>query len=117
METLEILIAARALIEKPENWAQGIFAADSEGNELPAWSLNANCFCAIGAIARAGKMTNGTACYHPATDALASVLGKKATSAVAEFNDTRSHSDVLDLFDRAIAAASAHREYVGSAQS
>jgi hypothetical protein len=52
MTPLETLKAARQLISDPAKWTQGEFARDVDGNEVKAWSEDATCFCAYGAIQR-----------------------------------------------------------------
>jgi Asp-tRNA(Asn)/Glu-tRNA(Gln) amidotransferase A subunit family amidase len=111
MGTLEILIEARRLIESPDNWTIQEFARDRNGHIAPVASEAAVCFCALGAIARAAKIEAGAACRSPAAEALLSAIGtSKRVGAVSDFNDTRSHPEVLALFDRAIKAA----EHVGA---
>lgn len=84
MNTLEVLIDARALIEKPENWCQEVIQ-------------RGNAFCSLGAI-----------CFLPAPSeslnaALLALELLVPNSCVATFNDTHSHAEVLALYDRAIA--------------
>lgn len=93
------LIAARKLIEKPENWLQGMMAANGDGVWVPPSAPMAVKFCALGAIQRiAGEFRAG-----PVNDAVR--LAAKTTS-LALFNNTHSHAEVLAAFDRAIEAAS-----------
>jgi hypothetical protein len=93
MDAHEILIAARKLIEKPENWTQETSARDAAGRETLPTSPRAVCWCASGAILRAGRADAGNALF-----ALRSVGN------IAHFNDTHTHPEVLALLDKAIEA-------------
>lgn len=94
--TVEILKAARKLIEKPENWTKGEYYRPTE---------NGYCYCAIGALAEAaGVDPDGEV---PGERELANALGSENLWKVVEFNDSHTHSEVLDLFSKAIAAAEA----------
>jgi hypothetical protein len=94
----DILRAARGKIERPENWTQEAFHRDRYGY----WCLSddAVCWCAKGAmLAVRGRfwdldITDGL-------DALTAAAGCYITS----FNDTHTHAEVIDAFDRAIAAS------------
>ena len=100
MTASEVLRNARALIEKPENWTRYLYARDAKGNNAVPQSEEACAWCALGAITRVGG-------YEKA----APVLKRLVRDAdVPHFNDTKSHAEVLDLFDRAIAAAEARGE-------
>jgi hypothetical protein len=101
MNIKEILIAARAKIERPENWTKGVFARDSQGRDVTATSKNAVCWCSLGAITATG------ACYYDeekATRFLRLELDAYENS-ITKFNDLSNHTDVLAMFDRAIAIA------------
>ncbi len=50
MKVSEQLIAAKALISKPENWTQRSYARDADGYTIDPFSTYATCFCALGAI-------------------------------------------------------------------
>lgn len=97
--TAEILKAARKLIEKPENWTQGAFARDGKGRSESI--SRASCFCIIGAIAKVARTNLGSPVPQPVLKA----LGFTAHCRLAQFNDSATHSEVLDLFSKAIAAA------------
>ena len=94
MTTLEVLKAARAKIEKPENWCRGKLK-EYAGDTGPACK-----WCASGAvydICPAGRA------YWDSLDALANLVVDRS---VSRFNDNphTTHSDILALFDKAIAA-------------
>lgn len=96
------LRAARAVIEKPEAWTKFEFARDARGEPASVESSDAVCFCASGAVIRTVPGDR----RGVVVDTLkhASPLG-----AIANFNDDNltAHADILNLFDRAIAAAEA----------
>ena len=88
------LQAARALIDTPDKWCQG---HDREGKDGVFVK-----FCGNGALAHVTNfMTSASHDYEHAYDHLANVAG----TIVSSFNDTHTHAEVLELFDRAIAAA------------
>lgn len=80
----ENLIAAKALIDTPEKWIKGELSKNG-------------CYCALGAVQRASN-------YNVRTkDALYDALPDVG---IMTFNDdpNTTHSDIMALFDRAIAA-------------
>ena len=79
--TLQILTEARALIERPENWAKR------------SYGLNGGPMCAVGAIWRAGNYN------HEIVETMNEMCG-----GLSFFNDNHEHAEVLALFDRAIEA-------------
>ena len=104
-KTADILRKARALIEKPENWAKGDLAYDGAGDPVEPEHNEACAWCAVGAICR---VENELRVF--ATGATASLsLNLNPPRIVASFNDdpNTTHIDVLDAFDRAIAAEEA----------
>ncbi len=99
MTTLEILKAARALIDREEKWTRGAVARTAHGYQVQSIDDSAVQFCILGALAKASN--NWKLCLM-AGDSLRGLL----KTAIQEFNDapTTTHADVLALFDRAIAA-------------
>lgn len=104
--TLEVLTEARARITRPENWTIKIRERSSERGVA---------YCALGAVylAHSGNVWDGH--ELPAIRALAESCGEEfyaaclgetryATSsyAVAQYNNSHSHEEVLDWFDRTI---------------
>lgn len=87
MSVRDNLIAARAVIENPDNWGKG--AINNNG-----------CRCALGALVEA------RAFHNPEIETLVHALPEPWRS-VARFKDaeTTIHSDIIALFDRAIEAA------------
>jgi hypothetical protein len=106
----ELLIAARSLIETPEKWTQGVGARSVFGDQRSALSPEAVCFCADGALYRAGEPDFGGPIYNLAVRALnRSLVGEGSPYDpynYIEFNDAgdTTHADVLAMFDRAISA-------------
>lgn len=102
MKPSEILIAARAKIEDPENWIQGVEARAEDGTHVVPWSTDAVCWCAIGSIR---SVVGRCAPYWLARG----YLDKTTTGDTAEYNDAtgRTHAEILAAFDRAIALADA----------
>lgn len=99
--TKQTLIAARALIEKPENWTRRALARDVDNISLTADDPDAICFCAIGAIR---KIANSTKEEEFALEKLRQ-LDVVTSVGVAIYNDTHTHAEVLAMFDLAIEAA------------
>lgn len=87
MTTLEILIAARKLIERPENWS-------SRG-----WGSGRR-RCALHAIKSAAGR-NKWAAQMAAERAIETTIGINCLGA---FNDSHTHAEVLAAFDRATEA-------------
>ena len=98
MTTVEILEAARALIAKPEHWCKGAQALDATGTVRRPCSRLAVRWCSLGATDRVTRYKG-----IRADNALYSALGMPPEG-IANFNDSHTHAEVLDLFDRAIAA-------------
>lgn len=102
--TKEILVRARKLISTPEKWTQGTYARDKANNSTPYSSRQAVCFCTSGAIHRAHIELGEDLSDAPfAVLSLYSPITKR--NGIAYWNDMtdRRHSEVLALFDRAIA--------------
>lgn len=100
MNTLEVLIAARKLIEKPENWCKGAYARTARDYEVGPKEATATKWCVFGAVWKVADDPNGIAASNARW-----ALNEQADGAVL-LNDTTSttHADVLAAFDRAIAA-------------
>jgi hypothetical protein len=99
MTTLEVLKAARELIATPDKWSQGAMARNADGRPVWAAANDAVCFCAEGAIQRAGA-----GMFNRAFNVVVDLV--ETGDPLHRFNDasTTSHEDILALFDRAIAA-------------
>lgn len=113
MKPSEVLRAARAKIEKAENWTQGAYARDAAGSFVYVGETEAHSFCSLGACRTVVFDKHGDRdedVYERAKWALKRELLRDGDQEIADFNDTHSHVEVLALFDRAIAAAEARGE-------
>lgn len=99
MTPLKTLKAARELISVPERWTQNIFARDKDGGRIDPQSDEAVCFCSFGAIER----FTGCKTLTEVEGHLDNVCARLFGTNVISFNDTRTHAEVLALFDAAIA--------------
>jgi hypothetical protein len=90
MTTLDILIAARQLIDTPEKWAQGDEAL-LQGRTCAGLAINRT----------GGYALPQTADAYQAVKRAARCTG---VNGLVRFNDTHSHAEVLAAFDKAIAA-------------
>lgn len=102
----EVLRAAKALIENPENWTQNMYGRHTKTSKrhLMGFDEAATCWCSVGALQ---KVAGHEEVYH-----LESRLGEAArliANTVEEnavhFNDNRSHAEVMHMFDLAIERA------------
>lgn len=98
ISTLHVLQAARSVIEKPENWCQEFLAVNSSGEQVDDSAPDACAWCAMGALWRTRVSPD------KAYEVAALLRDLSGAVSLPEFNDTHSHSEVLSLFDRAIAA-------------
>ena len=97
--TAQILTEARALIDTPEKWTQKTSSRDCKGSPLErATDPNAVCFCSLGALDKAAR-------NFVESDRAYKFLYKLTSGDVSGFNDTHSHSEVMELFNRAISLA------------
>lgn len=97
MKTVDVLVKAKELIQDPTKWMQGDFTNDDQ-----------TCFCGLGAVAKAMNLTFA----YEVVDCEASKLLKSAAMAFdphhnpdttfAPFNDSHSHTEVMQAFDKAI---------------
>lgn len=108
--TLDVLIEARRLIEKPENWNNHSVGATARGYSTGPMSADAFSRCSRGALIAAIGGYNDRQ-----ESALASMIVKAASfrsriytkdsvAALCEWNNTHPHSEVLAAFDKAIEA-------------
>ncbi len=99
MTTKEVLIAARAKIAKPEQWIQGYYAKDADGKEADRFSTEATCYCVLGVLHASAA---GSFRFRNAVDAIIDQID----CPISTWNDdpSRSHAEVLAVFDRAIEA-------------
>jgi hypothetical protein len=103
MTTVEILEKARELISDRNRWAKGHFAKTKEGRNCNTLSEEAFSFCSLGALCKIIDIHVMSVTGKEATETLRRSL--PSGTDIAGFNDTHRHSEVIALFDRAIAAA------------
>ena len=106
-DVVQVLKEARRLIERPEHWTQGARARNKRGRMLiRPEGPTAVQWCARGALMRVtgGTLSNdfwdASSFLHNIANAITG-----GTCGASGYNDTRTHSEVLALFDAAIAAA------------
>lgn len=113
MNEVEILKAARSLIEDQNCWATGKLARDAAGLGCDVYSDSACQFCALGALERIQLMTHtwrGDGFLYKSAikllidrDVLGWRLSCKASPAYV--NDVLGHAAVMEMYDRAIEMA------------
>ena len=99
-KVVEVLVNARKILSKEENWTRGSYARDEDGQSVYVNASNAVCFCSIGAV-NASAMPRHSGEYVTALEALEMVV--KPMPIIA-FNDAEStsHKGVMAMFDLAI---------------
>jgi hypothetical protein len=106
MTPREVLVAARKLIEKPEQWTQGWFAKTVSGEEVASLDPRACRWCLEGACRRASGFVGDTYGdeFRPIRRLLTDAIGGRHPQ---DFNDSSitTHAQVLAALDRAIEAA------------
>lgn len=99
------LIEARQKVS--EGWTQRAYARMSnevdDGGIVPPDSYRATCWCTAGAV---WAVTPHVADYTATLNKIKEVIGLEDTADIIEWNDAtaRTKEEVLELFDRAIAA-------------
>lgn len=100
-ETLDVLVRARALIAEPKHWCRYTYGRTLFWIPVSEHSLFATRWCATGAIRRAACAVGASARVGRIKWGIESRLMNGAK--LERFNDSRTHADVLELFDRRIA--------------
>lgn len=100
MNSLEIMIAARALITPPGSWTKGTYARGIDGFIVGVNDPLAVCFCSAGAT----KRVQGDSDAHVESALIVHIM-RKYGSLIAVWNDhaKRTHEEVLAEFDEVIA--------------
>jgi hypothetical protein len=119
----EILINAKKLIEKKENWTTMYSARDMNGFSVSSRSASAHSFCSLGAIERvcddfmyAGPQKKAASYLHKAEKRL--FAGPfMFIGSVSCFNDNHTHAEVMAMWDKAIELALADEKKQKEAQS
>ena len=94
-----VLNAAADLLEKPGAWTQGEMARDESGSGVEERDPKAQCWCVIGAVARATTDLTGwvSNTYVEARTTLALAVGTDADGGIPDWNDTpgRTQAEVV----------------------
>ena len=96
----QLLIAARKLIENPEHWTQGVMARNCDGHSTYYRNGGAFCFCASGALQRVQADIGLT--FDDLHRSMWILEGFCPVD-ILHFNDSHTHQEVLNVFDKAIA--------------
>lgn len=111
MTTLQVLERARELIARPGGWTQGAMARRADGSIAASLDPVSGCsFCAGGAVLRATnerwEIDAGFTIQRAALISVKKAAGVALADAIACWNDDpdRTQAEVVDAFDRAIAA-------------
>lgn len=107
MSTLTILKNARETISDPNHWTQRADARSADGCLVGAKESDAVCWCAYGALLKAGYEASGRGPDLPYME-LKRAMGTSWAGTVSGFNDSHTHEEVVGVFDRAIANLEAH---------
>lgn len=113
MSVSQTLEKAKSLIDAPEKWTQGAWARGAKGGRVTFYHSEAACFCAQGAIMKAAyyhQVDGPMPSINKAKDALLSAINLNANEiSIHEWNDSlyRTHEEVMEAFDKAIALAKA----------
>lgn len=103
MKISEQLKAAKALIDAPHKWTQGVPARDQKENNVPFDSGKACRFCSVGAIWRVNTTLTQLGEFVDAP--VRAVLSKAAGMEIVGYNDSHNWEDVMNVWDKAIALA------------
>lgn len=98
MKTSEYLKQAKYLIDSPEKFTKGAYARDSKGKDCLI--EDGKTFCSSGALCKADK----TPGYTHMFEVLNSGVFGKDSIAFIKYSDTHTHAEVMNLWDKAIAA-------------
>jgi len=103
---IEILQAAKAVIDHPLKWTVGSYARDGADREVPINSPDACKFCLMGAVFKATGRPFGPADNEKEPFAIAwkALRGVTGYPALGQFNDAlgREHSEIIEAIDAAI---------------
>lgn len=104
MKTSEFLIKAKALIDSPEKWTTGQLAKNSDGWTVSPEDDDAVCFCSVGALERVYFLDLNS--KYSDWDRSRIVLWNQIDHGfIPDFNDSHTHSEVMEMWDKAIAQA------------
>ena len=108
MNSTELLIETRELIEPPDNWTAYYAARDADGQSVHPESGDAVQWCAIGALENRAKIATTNENIDAYKYALmrlgaaaADILGEDNVF-ISQVNDELGHDWVMAMYDRAI---------------
>lgn len=105
VSTTEILEKVRALIDKPEKWTKDTLARNIEGTPTFTSSGDAVSFCIIGAICKAKNLEPDFFYVQSLLDEFVPPEYTGFAKLIKFNNDEKTtHQDLMELFDKAIAA-------------
>ena len=100
MKASEALRKAKALIEDPQHWCQGVYAKGKSGREVDVKSRYADQWCAAGAMDKVNPRNTFSGDLY---------LNRAARDLYDQHfitvNDRLAHMDVMRMYDRAIELA------------
>lgn len=101
------LKAARAKIEKPENWLQRALSTNKKGYNVLPDDPEACRFCSVGAIRSVMPDQVHAVTKYPEGIFLNTVVKSRSDAAfgIVSYNDSSTHAEVLSAFDEAIQLA------------
>lgn len=103
MKTSELLIQAKAVIADPAKWAQNTYAKNSQGVRVGADNPDAICFCSVGALQKISPKCYGA--YALEVWQAMELLDDGCSEDILAYNDTHTHAEVMDVWDKAIQMA------------
>jgi hypothetical protein len=103
MTTTELLIAAKDKISNPKNWTTHAAAKDVYDKQISVYSKEAVCWCSMGAVESLVDPTMGIL-IEKAWQRLREAAG----CFISEYNDSHTHEEVMELFDKAIELGDAY---------
>lgn len=89
MNNIEYLKAARAVIEKPENFTTGDWARDAEGTSVDVTDPKATCYCTLGAMRKVSYLTGANMTVKAEAELHLYKYADAYGKTVASFNDTQ----------------------------
>jgi hypothetical protein len=98
---LDCIVAARARIADPAHWTQKAYARTADKEACGPNSPNAVCWCAAAAL----ECHNVISPAHLLAELGALPVADPDMFTLTSWNDSHTHAEVLELFDRAIVAA------------
>ena len=105
-DILETLLSARKLIANPARWTTKVCSRNTAGNRVQVFDANATCWCALGAVYYVSQ--NDIPLYQSTLEFIEDKHKEELLEEcqlLLEFNDSRTHEEVVEMFDKAIELA------------